>query len=64
MPFFRNELVRGICELKRDWTLKDWKKLKCKELRNLCASPNIIRIIKSMIMRLIGHVAFSGEEKA
>jgi hypothetical protein len=33
------------------------------ELHNLYSSPNIIRMIKSMRMRLAGHVAQMGEKR-
>jgi hypothetical protein len=39
-----------------------WRKLHNEELHNLYSSPSIIRIIKSLRMRLAGHVARMGEE--
>ena len=50
--------------LKRGEASKDWTNLKYKELFNLYASPNIIRIFRYRVMRLIEHVARSGEEYA
>jgi len=38
----------------------DWRRLHNKELRNLYASLNMIRVIKSRNMRLAGHVARIG----
>jgi hypothetical protein len=35
----------------------EWRKLHNEELRDLCSSPSIIRIIKSRRMRWAGHVA-------
>jgi hypothetical protein len=35
----------------------DWRKLHNEELRNLYSSPNIIRMIKSLRRRWVGHVA-------
>jgi hypothetical protein len=35
----------------------DWRRLRNEELENLCASPNIIRVIKSRRMRWAEHVA-------
>jgi hypothetical protein len=37
------------------------RKLHNEELQNLASSPNIIRIIKSMRLRLAGHVARMGQ---
>jgi hypothetical protein len=39
---------------------KGWKGLHNQELRNLYASLNIVRVIKSGRMRLAGHVAHMG----
>jgi hypothetical protein len=39
---------------------ESWRRLHNEELRNLYASPNIIRVIKSKRMRLVGHVARMG----
>jgi hypothetical protein len=41
----------------------DWRRLHNKELRNLYASLNMIRVIKSRNMRLAGHVARMREWK-
>jgi hypothetical protein len=38
-----------------------WRRLHNEELRNLCVSPYIIRVIKSRRTRLAGHVARLGE---
>jgi hypothetical protein len=40
-----------------------WKKLHNEELHNLYFSPSIIRIIKSRMMRWVGHVARMGEKR-
>jgi hypothetical protein len=45
---------------KRDEVTGAWRKLHKEELRDLCSSPSIIRIIKSRIMRWAGHVARMG----
>jgi hypothetical protein len=39
-----------------------WRKPHNEELRDLYTSPSIIRIIKSMRMRLAEHVARMGEK--
>jgi len=40
-----------------------WRRLYNKELHNLSGSPNIIRVIKSRMMRWAGHVKRMGEIK-
>jgi hypothetical protein len=40
-----------------------WRKLHNEELRDLCSSPSIIEIIKSMRMRWAGHVARMVEKR-
>ena len=42
---------------KRDWLTGEWRKLHNEELNDLYASPNIVRMTKSRIMRWAGHVA-------
>jgi hypothetical protein len=51
---FENRVLRRIF---------GWRRLYNAELHNLCASPNIIRVIKSRRMRWAGHVACIGEMK-
>jgi hypothetical protein len=43
--------------LRRNEVMGEWRKLHNEELHNLYSSPSIIRMIKSMRMRLGGHVA-------
>jgi hypothetical protein len=38
-----------------------WRRLHNEELHNLCALSNIIRVIKSVRMKLVGHVVRIGE---
>jgi hypothetical protein len=42
---------------KREEVAIGWRRLHTQDLCNLCASPNIIRVIKSRRMRWVGHVA-------
>jgi hypothetical protein len=46
-----------------DEVIRKWRELHNKELYDLLSSPNIIRVIKSRIMRWVGHVAGMGREK-
>jgi hypothetical protein len=41
-----------------------WRKLHNDELHSLYSSPNIIRVIKSMRMRWVGHGAHMGEGRS
>jgi hypothetical protein len=54
---FENRVLRRIFGLKRDGVMGGWRKLHNEELHNLYSSPSIIRIIKSIRIRLAGHVA-------
>jgi hypothetical protein len=42
---------------------EEWRQLHNKELRDLYSSPSIIRIIKSMWMRWVGHVTRMGAKR-
>jgi hypothetical protein len=57
---FENRVLRRIFGPKRDEMTGEWRKLHNEELRDLCSSPSIIRIIKSRRMRWAGHVARRG----
>jgi hypothetical protein len=41
----------------------EWRKLHNEELNDLYSSPNIVRMIKSRIIRWAGHVARMGERR-
>jgi hypothetical protein len=58
-------LCFGIKEgRKREKVTEKWRKMHSEELHHLCFSPNIIRAIKSRMMRRAGHVArVAGEER-
>jgi hypothetical protein len=47
---------------KRDEVTGGWRKLYNEELRDLCSSPSIIRIMKSRKMRWTDHVARMAEK--
>jgi hypothetical protein len=57
---FENRVLRRISGPKRGEMTGDWEKLHNEELRNLCSSPSIIRMIKSKSMRWTGYVAQMG----
>jgi hypothetical protein len=61
LSVFENRVLRRIFGPKRDEVTGEWRKLHNEELNDLCSSPNIIRVIKSRIMRWAGHVARMGE---
>jgi hypothetical protein len=56
--------VGRIFGCKRDEVTGEWKKLHNEELHDLYSSPNIVRVIKSRIMRWAGHVARMGRREA
>jgi hypothetical protein len=47
---FENRVLRRIFGPKRDEVTGEWRKLHNEELRDLCSSPSIIRMMKSMRM--------------
>jgi len=55
-------LLWRIFRPKRDEVTGEWRKLH-EELNVLYSPPNILRVIKSRIMRWVGHVARMGEER-
>jgi hypothetical protein len=52
---FENRVVRRIFGPKRDGVIGGWRNLHNVELRNMYSSPNIIRMMKSRKMRLVGY---------
>jgi hypothetical protein len=60
---FENRVVRRIFGPKREEVTGERRKLHNEELNDLYSSPNIIRAIKSRIMRLAGHVAYKEERR-
>jgi len=47
----RLRVLRRIFGPKRDGVTRKWRKIHNEELNNLYSSPNIVRVIKSRIMR-------------
>ena len=60
---FENRVLRGIFGPKRDEVTGEWRKLRNEELNDLYCSPNIVRVIKSRIMRWAGHTVCVRERK-
>jgi hypothetical protein len=56
LKVFENRVLRKIFGQKRDEVI-GWRKLHSEELHNLYSSPNIIRMIKSKMVRCAVHVA-------
>jgi hypothetical protein len=57
---FGKSLLRRIFGPKKEEVAGGWRRLHNKEIHNLYASPNIIRVFKSRRMRIMGHVARMG----
>jgi hypothetical protein len=60
---FENRVLRRMFGPKRGKVIGEWRKLHNGELRDLYSSPNIIRIIKSRMIRWVGNVARMGEKR-
>jgi hypothetical protein len=58
---FENRVLRRIFGPKREEVTREWRRFHKEELYDLYSSPNIIRVIKSRMMRWAGHVARMGE---
>jgi hypothetical protein len=56
-------LMLRVFGLKRDEVTGKWRKLHNEELNDLYSLPNIVRVVKSKIMRWAGHLARMGEER-
>ena len=55
--------MRRIFCPKRDDVTSEWRKLHGEDLSDLYFSTNIVRVMKSRIMRWTGHVARMGERR-
>jgi hypothetical protein len=64
LRILENRVLRSICEPKREEVAGDWRRLDNEEFRNMYASSNIIRMIKSRRMRLARNVACMGDINA
>ena len=59
---FENMVLRRIFGPRRDEVTGEWRRLHNEELNDLYCSPNIVRVIKSRIMRWAGNVERLGVE--
>ena len=62
LRLFENRVLRKIFGPKRG-EIGELRKLRNEELHDMYSSPNIIRVIKSRIMRRMGHAALVGERR-
>jgi hypothetical protein len=60
---FENRVLR-IFGPKRDEVTGNWRKLHNEGLHDMYSSPTIVRVIKSIRMRFVGHVARMGRGEA
>ena len=58
-----NMVLRRILGPKRDEVRGEWRKLHNEDLNDLYSSFNTVRVMKSKIMRWVGHVARMGNRK-
>jgi hypothetical protein len=58
-----SKILRRIYGPKRDEVKREWRKLHNEELNDLHSTSNVVRVIKSRIMRWAWHVARMGERR-
>jgi len=63
LRLYENRGLRRIFGPERDEVTAEWRKLHNEELNDLYSSPNIVRVIKSRILRWAGHVACTGKRR-
>jgi hypothetical protein len=57
---FENRVLRRVFGPKRDEVTGEWRKLHNEELNDLYSLANIVRVVKSRIMRWAGHMVRKG----
>jgi len=60
---FENRVLRIIFGPKKDKVKGEWRRLHNEELNDLYFQTNIIRVIKSIRIRWVGHVERIGRQK-
>ena len=58
---FGNGVLRRVFGPKREEVTGEWRKVHNEELSDLYSLPKIVRVVKSRIMRWVGHVLRMGE---
>jgi hypothetical protein len=58
---FEKRVLKGLFGPRRDEVKGEWRRLHDEELNDLYCSPNIVREIKSRIVRWVGNVALMAE---
>jgi hypothetical protein len=61
LKVFENRVLRRVFGPKWDEVTAEWRKLHNEELNDLYSLPNMVRVVKGIIMRWAGHVARMGE---
>jgi hypothetical protein len=64
LRMLENRVLRIIFGPKWDEVRRKWRKLHNEELHDLYSSPNTVRVIKSIRMRCVEHVARMGERRS
>jgi hypothetical protein len=60
---FENRVLGKIFGPKRDEVTREWRKLHNEERHDMYTSPNVLRVVKSRIMRWVGHERGWGRER-
>jgi hypothetical protein len=63
LKVLENGMLRRTFGPERNEVTREWRKLHNEELHDLCSSPNIVWVIKSLRIRWAGHVARMGERR-
>jgi hypothetical protein len=63
LRIFENRVLRRIFGPKGDKITRKWRKIHNEVLCDLYSSSSIVRVIKSIRMRLVGNVARMGETR-
>jgi len=63
LGMFENRVLRRIFGTKREQVAGEWRKLHNVELNDMYSSPSFVRVMKSRIMKWVGHVKRIGERR-